>query len=475
MGSTEYDAIVIGSGPNGLAAAITIAQAGHSVIVLEAKPTIGGGMRSAELTLPGFTHDICSAIHPLGIASPFFKALPLHAHALEWIQPQIPLAHPLDDGSAVVLERSVNETALRLGDDAEAYQRLFHPLTEKWDLLADDLLGPLRIPKHPLDMIQFGWLGMRSAQGLWQTFFTTSQAKSLFAGLSAHSILPLDKAITAAFGLILGTLGHAAGWPLPKGGSQAIANALASYLRSLGGKIETHTEVKSLKELPASRLILCDVTPKQLLQIAGEQLPAHYKNQLLRYRYGPGVFKIDWALSCPIPWKAHECLQAGTVHIGGTEDEIFTSEKTVWDNRPPDRPYVILAQQSLFDPSRAPAGKHTGWAYCHVPPGCEVDMTDRIESQIERFAPGFKDCILAKSTKSPQELHAYNANYIGGDINGGVQDICQLFTRPTIRWNPYSTPIKGLYICSSSTPPGGGVHGMCGYHAALAALQSFKF
>ena len=466
-----YDAIVVGSGPNGLAAAIAIAQAGRSVLVVEAKETIGGGARSAELTLPGFVHDVCSAIHPLGAGSPFFSTLPLSEHGLEWIQPDACLAHPFDDGSAAVLERSIEATGDGLGRDAEAYRKLMGPLADNWDKLSRQLLGPLRPPRHPLVMARFGMRAVRSAQGLAEAVFKGEKARALFGGMAAHSFLRLDKAPSAAFGLVLGASGHAVGWPLPRGGSQRISDALASYLRSIGGEIVTSTYVESVDELPPARAILLDVTPRQVIRIAGARLPRGYRRKLEGYRYGPGVFKMDWALDGPVPWKASECARAGTVHLGGTIDEIERSEQLVWEGEHPEKPLVLLAQQSLFDPSRAPEGMHTAWAYCHVPNGSTFDMTDRIESQIERFAPGFRDRILARSVMSTERLEEYNPNYVGGDINGGIQDFRQLFTRPTLSLVPYSTPARGLYICSSSTPPGGGVHGMCGYHAARAALR----
>jgi phytoene dehydrogenase-like protein len=467
----DYDAVVVGSGPNGLAAAISLAQAGCSVLVLEAKETVGGGLRSAELTLPGFTHDNCSAIHPLGVGSPFFQSLPLGDYGLTWIQPDVPLAHPFDDGTAITLERSVEATATALGPDAAAYRQLMVPLVADWDKLTVDILGPLRVPRHPMAMARFGLLAIRSARGLAESRFESEPARALFAGLAAHSIMPLEQRPTAAFGLVLGILGHAVGWPLPRGGSQNIADALADYLRSLGGEIVTDMAVKEIDDLPAAPAVLFDVTPRQLLRMAGHQLPSGYRRQLLSYRYGPGVFKIDLALDGPIPWQAAECARAGTVHLGGTLSEIAAGERAIWRGQHPERPYVLLAQQSLFDPTRAPAGKHTVWAYCHLPNGSTVDMTERIEAQIERFAPGFRDCILARTVKSPLAFEQYNANYIGGDINGGVQDLRQQFTRPALRLVPYTTPNRRIYLCSSSTPPGGGVHGMCGYFAAQAALR----
>lgn len=469
--SHEYDAIVVGAGPNGLAAAITLARAGRSVLVLEAKDKIGGGSRTMELTLPGFLHDVCSAIHPLGVGSPFFRTVPLEQYGVEWIYPPVPLAHPFDDGSAALLERSIEATGATLGCDAGAYRKLMEPLASNWDKIADGILGPLRTPRHPFALARFGVHALHSARGLAESLFKGDHARGLFAGLAAHSMQPLEKPLTAAFGLMLGMLGHAVGWPLPRGGSQKIVDAMAAYLRFLGGEIITGMEVKSLDDLPSAHAYLCDVTPRQFLRIAGNRLPGNYQHKLEHYRYGPGAFKVDFALDGPIPWKAEACSRAGTVHLGCTLAEISASEDMVWHGQHPDRPYVLVAQQSLFDETRAPAGKHTLWAYCHVPNGSEFDMTSRIEAQIERFAPGFRDLILARSVKNPVELERYNANYIGGDINGGVQDFRQLFTRPTVQPVPYATAAKGVYLCSSSTPPGGGVHGMCGYFAAEAALH----
>jgi phytoene dehydrogenase-like protein len=469
--SSAYDAIVVGSGPNGLAAAITLARAGHSVLVCEAKETIGGGARSAELTLPGFVHDICSAIHPLGVASPFFRTLPLAAHGLTWINPPAALAHPFDDGTVALLEPSVEATGAQLGQDAIAYRDLMAPLVAAWDHLAGALLSPLHWPRHPLALLRFSLAGLRSARGLAERRFAGARARGLFAGLAAHSFMPLERVPTAAFGLILGVLGHMVGWPFPQGGAQQIATALASYLRTLGGEIVTGMPVTSLDDLPPARAVLCDVTPRQLLQIAGDHLPSGYRGRLARYRYGPGAFKVDWALSGPIPWTAPACLRAATVHLGGTLAEIAASEAAAWYGRSPEKPFVLVAQQSVFDPTRAPAGHHVAWAYCHVPHGSTAEMSDPLERQVERFAPGFRERILARHIMSPAQLEAYNPNYIGGDINGGVQDLRQLFTRPVMRRVPYATPIPGLYFCSSSTPPGGGVHGLCGYFAARAALR----
>lgn len=470
----DYDAVVVGAGPNGLAAAITLAQAGCSVLVLEASSTIGGGTRTAELTLPGFKHDVCSTIHPLALTSPFFRTLPLNDYGLEWVYPPASLAHPLDDGSAVVIERSVEATSEHLGRDAAAYRRLISPIVANWDKTLFDILGPLRPPHYPIALAHFGLLSVWAATTLARFAFREERARAVFSGMAAHSMMALDQMLTAGFGIVLAASAHAVGWPMARGGSQKIADALAGYLRSLGGEIATNTRVDSLDQLPSARAVLFDVTPRQLLRIAGDGLPAGYRRALEHYRYGPGVFKIDWALDGPIPWKAKECARSATVHLGGTLEEIEASERTVWQRQHSDEPYLILAQQSLFDHSRAPQDKHTAWAYCHVPNGSTVDMTERIESQIERFAPGFGECILARSVMPPLAMERYNANYVGGDINGGVQDIWQFYTRPTFRLVPYSTPVKNLYICSSSTPPGGGVHGMCGYFAARAALAKME-
>ena len=470
----RYDAVVIGSGPNGLAAAITIARTGRSVLVLEAKETIGGGCRSSELTLPGFIHDSCSAVHPAALASAFFRALPLERYGLEWVHPDIPLAHPLDNGQAVLLERSLDDTGESLGQDAVAYKQLMRPLVENWETILGAFHGPLRpqaILAHPFKLAHFGLPALRGANGLARSQFKGTAARAIFAGVSGHSMLPLDTPGTAAAGLLLMLMAHAVGWPFPRGGSQKIVEALAAYLRDLGGEIVTGVEVKSLDALPSSGVVLCDITPRQLLRIAGTRLSGLYKRQLQHYRYGMGVCKLDLALDGPIPWSAEACRRAGTVHVGGTLAEIARSERAVWRGEHPAQPYVLLAQQSLFDTTRAPAGKQTVWAYCHVPNGSDVDMSERIEAQIERFAPGFRERILARHTVNAREMEQYNANYIGGDINGGVQDLTQMFTRPTISPTPYSTSDKSLYICSSSTPPGGGVHGMCGYYAAQASLR----
>jgi phytoene dehydrogenase-like protein len=469
---SEYDAVVIGAGPNGLAAAIELARAGRSVLVREGAEAIGGGLRSGELTLPGYVHDLCSAIHPMAAASPFFRTLPLGDHGLEWIEPPVPLAHPLDGGDAAVLHRSVAETADGLGPDAESYRGLFEPLAKSWPRLESALLGPLvRLPRHPLALAHFGLSALQPAAGFARRRFDGDPARALFAGLAAHSILPLDSVGSASFGLVLGTTGHAVGWPLPRGGSQRVADALASYLRSLGGEIETGAPVASLDELSA-QTVLCDVTPRQFLRLAGDRLPARYRRALERFRYGPGVFKLDWALSEPIPWAAPACAQAGTVHLGGTLEEIVASEEAPARGVTSERPFVLLAQPTLFDPSRAPEGKHTAWAYCHVPNGLDVDLTGTVERQIERFAPGFGERVLARSVSLPSDLERRNPNLVGGDIGGGSNELRQLVARPALRPVPYTTPLDGVFLCSASTPPGGGVHGMCGYLAARAALRA---
>jgi phytoene dehydrogenase-like protein len=465
------DAIVVGAGPNGLAAAITLAQAGLAVRVYEARDRPGGGVRSAELTLPGFTHDVCSAIHPLGVGSPFFRTLPLDKHGLEWIQAPAALAHPFDDGTAALLERSVEMTSETLGEDARAYRRLMSPLVADWGSLGDVLLGPMRFPRHPFVVLRFGWRAIRSAHHLAEAWFKTERARGFFAGLAAHAIMPLEKVLTSAFGLLLGMLGHVVGWPFPRGGAQQITDALVSYFRGLGGELVTNAPIGAIDELPPARAILLDVTPLQLLQLAGKRLPAGYRHRLARYRYGPGVFKVDWALDGPIPWRSALCTRAGTVHVGGMLAEIAAAERAVWRSEHAERPFVLVAQQSLFDPTRAPSGKQVAWGYCHVPNGSMIDMTASLERQIERFAPGFRERILARSVLTTAALERYNPNYIGGDINGGVQDLWQLYARPAWRLAPYATPVQGLYICSASTPPGGGVHGMCGYHAARTALR----
>lgn len=471
MSREIYDAVVVGAGPNGLSAAIELARNGRSVCVLEAEDQIGGGARSGELTLPGFVHDLGSAIHPLGFASPFFRSLPLAEHGLEWVHPPAPLAHPFDDGPAVILERSVEETADALGPDAKAYRRLMRGISTDVERIITTLLGKPNLIRHPMALSSSALRAPRPARAFAESYFQSEKAKGLFAGNAAHSFLPMEERPSAMFGLVLGALGHAVGWPLPKGGSQKIADALASYLRSLGGGIHTSVRVRSLDDVPRARTVLFDVTPRQLLDIAGEHFTPSYSKALRRYRYGPGVFKMDFALDGKIPWRDEECLRAGTVHLGGTLEEISTGEAAVARGDHPERPFVLLAQQSLFDETRAPDGKHAVWAYCHVPNGSTFDMTGRIEAQIERFAPGFRDRILAKNTMTTADLESWNANLVGGDINGGLMNLRQFVARPVARANPYSTSAPGLYLCSSSTPPGGAVHGLCGFMAARSALR----
>ena len=468
----HYDAIVIGSGPNGLAAAITLAREHKSVLVIEAGRTLGGGARSAELTLPGFVHDICSAIHPMAVASPFFRTLPLDKHGLEWVHPSAPLAHPFDDGTAALLEMSLDDTGKTLGRDAQAWFRLMDPLVDAADTLFHEALGPLRLSRHPLLLAQLGWRAVWPALWLARTRFRERNARALFCGIAAHGILPLSRFMTAAIGVMLGMAGHAVGWPMPRGGTRRITDALASYFQSLGGEVITGWRVQSLDELPRASALLFDVVPRELVKICGPRLPATYRRRLQRFRHGPGSFKVDWALDGPIPWKAPACARAGTVHLGGTMEEMARSEREIWQGICPDPPFVLIAQHSLFDNTRAPAGKHTAWGYCHVPHASTEDMTDRIEAQVERFAPGFRKLILARHVMTPADLERYNPSYIGGDITGGVMDWTQTFTRPVAHPTPYATPVTGIYLCSSSTPPGPGVHGMCGYFAARAALRS---
>jgi phytoene dehydrogenase-like protein len=466
---SDPDAVVIGSGPNGLAAAIVLARAGRSVVVFEAADTIGGGARSEALTLPGFVHDVCSAIHPLAVASPFFRTLPLSGYGLEWIEPDAMLAHPLDEGDAVIVERSIERTAAGLGVDEAAYRQLMERLSHDWPLLEESLLGPPEWPRHPLAMARFGMQAMRSAESVARRLFRGSRARALFAGHAAHGMLPLDRRPTAGVALVLGGLAHIAGWPLPRGGAQSLANALADHLRALGGRIVTGSLIRSLDELPPARAILCDLSPRPVLRLAGNRLPASYRRGLERYRYGMGAYKVDWALDAPVPWRSEACARAATVHLGGTFDEIAQSERDAWNGRSSPRPFVLLAQPTLFDRTRAPQGHHTVWTYCHVPHGSTADMLGAIEGQIERFAPGFSRHVLARSIMAPADLERRNPNLVGGDIGGGVADLRQLVARPTL--HTYSTPVRGLYSCSSATPPGGGVHGMCGYHAATRALH----
>jgi phytoene dehydrogenase-like protein len=464
----KFDAAVVGSGPNGLCAAITLAQAGRRVLVLEAADTIGGGARTAELTLPGFKHDVCSAIHPMGISSPFMQTLGLESHGLEWIHPGSPLAHPLDDGPAAVLHQDIEATAETLGIDARAWTRWMSPWPDRWAGLCGDTMGPIGIPSHPIWMASFGMEAMRPATALARARFKGPAAQALFAGLAAHSVMPLDMRPSAAIGLMLGIAGHAVGWPMPKGGSSAISLALLRVLESLGGVVQTQSPVRALSDVPTDGPILFEVAPARLADIAADVLPMAFRQRLQRYTHGPGVFKIDYALSEPIPWRDPAVAQAGTVHLGGTLDEIAAGERACFEGKHSDNPYVLVAQQSLFDPSRAPGGQHTGWAYCHVPNGSMRDMTAEIEQQIERFAPGFKDTVLARHTMNAHDYEVYNPNYVGGDVNVGLPSLDQLFTRPTAR--TYRTPNKRLYLCSAATPPGGGIHGMCGHHAARAVL-----
>jgi len=468
------DAVVVGSGPNGLAAAIELARAGASVRVLEARAEIGGGIRSAELTLPGFVHDVCSGCHPLALLSPWFRSLRLDRHGLRWIRPAASVAHPLDDGPAVLLRRSLAETAEELGADARAYEKLFAPFLRNPHALLADLLGPLRIPKHPIQLARFGLPGLLPAAGSFRARFRGQRARALLAGCAAHAVLPLERPLTAAVGMLFALTGHVDDWPVAAGGSQSIGRALASLLRELGGRIETAVPVRSLGDIPPARVVLFDTSPAQLADVCASILPAGYLRRLRRYRYGPGAFKLDWALDGPIPWRDPRVLEASTVHIGGTLDEIAAAEAAVWRGEHPGRPFVLVVQQSQLDPSRAPAGKHTGYAYCHVPAGSTVDLTDVVERQIERFAPGFRDRILARHRMRTTDLENENPNYVGGAITGGVADLFQFFTRPVARLDPYSTPNPRLFLCSASTPPGGGVHGMCGYFAARSAVRRLE-
>ncbi|HZC32214.1 MAG TPA: NAD(P)/FAD-dependent oxidoreductase [Candidatus Bathyarchaeia archaeon] len=470
------DAVVVGGGPNGLAAAITLARAGHSVVVLEAASTVGGGVRSAELTLPGFTHDVCSAIYPFGRTSPFFREAALDRRGLRWIEPPIAIGHPLDDGSAMLLERDLEVTAASLGPDADAYRRTLGPIVPNWDRLMPDLLAPFHVPLSPpraVAMARFGLLAIRSATSVGRCF-RGERARALFAGATAHSQIGLTEPVSAAAGLVMLASAHADGWPLPAGGAGRVADALAAELVALGGSIETDRRIDRIADLPPHRVALFDVTPRQLLAIAGDRLPSGYRRALDRFRYGPGTFKLDLALDGPIPWRAAELDQAGTIHVGGTLEEIARSEGDVARGRIPHRPFVLLAQPSRFDPSRAPEGQETVWAYCHVPNGSTTDMSEPILRQIERFAPGFRDRIIATRATNPAQLEAYNANDVGGDIGGGRMDLRQLFTRPSLRlFDPYSTPDPAIFLCSASTPPGGGVHGMAGLHAARSAARRF--
>jgi phytoene dehydrogenase-like protein len=467
--SRRYDAVVVGAGPNGLAAAIELARRGRSVLVVEGAAEPGGGARTAELTLPGFRHDVCSAVHPLARASPFFRSLPLERHGLAWVHPPAALAHPSDDGTAVLLERSIRATARGLGPDGAIWWALMAPLVARWRQLYADALGPLHLPGSPFLLAGFGGLALWPTTWLTR-LFRTDRARALFAGIAAHATVRLDRPPSAAFGFVLGVAGHAVGWPIARGGSGGITAALVAYLRALGGELVTGTMVRSLAELPPARALLLDLTVPQVLRLGGLRLPARYRCQLERFQPGLGTFKVDWALDAPIPWRADACRRAATVHLGSYA-EIVAGRRQEWAGRPADPPFVLIAQPTLFDPTRAPAGKHVAWGYCHVPLGSTADMSERIEAQVERYAPGFRARILARHTMGPADLERHNPNLVGGDINGGESTLGQLFFRPAVRLNPYTTPVEGVYLCSSSTPPGGAVHGMCGYHAARTVLD----
>ena len=472
MTGPAVDAAVVGSGPNGLSAAVELARNGVSVLVLEGADEIGGGTRTAELTLPGYAHDICSGAHPLGSLSPFLSTLPLGDHGLEWVRGSASVAHPLDGEPAVIVRRSIVETAQGLGPDATAYRGLLGPLAGSPERLMDDLLRPLlHVPRHPLLLARFGVPALAPAALLARTVFRGRRARAVFAGCAAHSILRFDAPISSAAGLVLLTIAHAGNWPVVRGGSAAITRALAAYLESLGGRIETGRRVTSLDDIPPSRIVLFDTSPAQLSDIAAQALPDGFARRLRKFRYGPGIFKLDWALDGPIPWTDPRCRDASTVHLGGTLEEIAGAERAVWRGEHPQRPFVLMVQQSELDSSRAPAGKHTGYAYCHVPARSSADLTDAVERQVERFAPGFRDRILARHAMRPADLERHNPNCVGGAIGGGVMDAAQLLMRPTPRLDPYSTGNPRLYLCSASTPPGGGVHGMCGYWAARSALR----
>jgi phytoene dehydrogenase-like protein len=463
-------ACVIGAGPNGLAAAVTLAKAGLRVDVFEAEAQAGGAARTMELTLPGFLHDFGSAVHPLAVGSPFFSSLSLESHGLEWIHSPAALAHPFDDGSAIALERDLGNVESALGEDGKAWRKLMGPFADHWTELAAEVLRPVpSFPRHPFLLAKFGLRALPSARSLARSLFRDDRTKALFAGLAAHSVLSLDEPMSAAAGVLLGAALHSVGWPIPRGGAQSITRALCGFLADLGTTVTTSTRVENLAALPNYDLTLCDVSPRQLLRLAGVRLSESYRHKLAGYKYGPGVFKVDYALRQPIPWKAPECLRAATVHLGGSFEEIATSEAAMSSGNHADRPFVLLAQPSLFDPTRAPEGRHTVWAYCHVPNGSSFDMLSRLEGQIERFAPGFRDCVLARRALSPSSLEEMDANLIGGDVGGGAMDLRQILFRPT--WRQYATSARDIYLCSASTPPGGGVHGMCGYHAARLAVS----
>ncbi|HEU0033938.1 MAG TPA: NAD(P)/FAD-dependent oxidoreductase [Kofleriaceae bacterium] len=466
---TAYDVVVVGSGPNGLAAALAFSELGLHTLVVEARDTPGGGMRTSALTAPGYLHDVCSTVHPLGLASPWLRALALEDHGLEWIHPTAPVAHVVGPGEVVTLERSIADTAAQLGPDGDAYRALVEPFVEKFDELLRAILGPLRIPRHPLVMAQFGLRALRSMRGLGRTFRTRA-APALLAGIAAHSMVPLDGLATSSFGLVLATAGHAVGWPIARGGSQAICDAMVARFRAQGGELVTRTYVERLEQLPRARAYVLDVTPKQLLAIAGERLSAGYRRGLEQFRYGLGVFKMDWALSGPVPWRDPRCARSATVHLSGTLDDIAAAEDAAHAGKIAERPFLLFVQPTLFDPSRAPAGGHVAWAYCHVPNGSTIDVTRAIEDHLELHAPGFRDLVIARRAMNSAQMESYNPNYVGGDINGGISDLAQLFFRPMPRFDPYATPLPDVFVCSSSTPPGGGVHGMCGYYAARSVL-----
>ena len=469
--SIKYDAIIVGAGPNGLAAAVALARAGLSVYVREAAPVIGGGTRTEELTLPGYLHDVCSTIHPMALASPFFRKLPLAQYGLEWVHTPTLIAHPFDDGRVITLERTLDATERALGSDGAAYRDLVEPFVERWEDLVEESLAPIRFPKRPFFMARFGLPALRSVDSLVRARFENDHTRALFAAIAGHCMLPLDWATTASFGLMLCVTGHAVGWPLARGGSKQITAALAAYLHELGGVIETDAPVTSLEQLPPARAIMLSLTPRQVLSIAGDRLPTRYRHQLQRFRYGPGAFKIDWALSGPVPWNNPRCTETPVLHLAGSYGEVLASERAPWDGTETERPFVLFVQPTLFDPTRAPPGGQIAWAYCHVRHGSTTDMTAAIEAQVERFAPGFRDLILKRNVMTPADLEAHNNNMVGGDINEGAQFMRQLFFRPVARWDPYRVPGEDIYLCSASTPPGGAVHGMGGYHAARSALR----
>ena len=467
----KYDAVVVGAGPNGFAAAIALAREGLSVLILEANETIGGGARTEQLTLEGFHHDVCSAIHPMGVVSPFFRTLPLEEHGLEWAWSPAAIAHPLDGGRAASMVESLDATVEGLGEDGARYRTLVGPFVRRSKDVLEGILRPISpFARHPFLVARFGLRGLRSAASVAGSF-RTDRARALFAGCAAHSFLPLEAPASASFGLALAIAGHAVGWPAARGGSIEIIRAMDRYFRSLGGQVRVSHRVASMSDLPPSRAVIFDVTPRQLASFAGCALPDRYVRRLRRFRYGPGVFKVDYALDGPIPWEAEACHRAATVHVGGTFEEVAQHERLTWQGVASDRPFVLVAQQSMFDSTRAPAGKHTGWAYCHVPHGSTQDMTEAIERQIERFAPGFRKLILARRTMNTSQFERHDANFIGGDIAGGANQLTQFLTRPFPSRDPYATPNERLYMCSSSTPPGGGVHGMCGFWAARSALR----